>query len=521
MKRPLILLLSLVCALIVAGFLVLTSGSKAVPPDNDPALLVVPHAPAPAETISVGASTSTPALAKGFLGMSVEYQSIAVDAGAASDPDTVFDQLVANLSPGARPVIRIGGDSTDHTWYPVSGLSSRGLTYALTPAWLASVAKFADATDAKLILGINLEANQPKLAAAEARALLSAIGAEHILQWEVGNEPNLYASFPWYVTIPDDAKSGVFVRPRDYSFANYLSEFNAEADVLPDIRLAGPALGSPKWMQNVGLMLKADPDVADITYHAYPLNCFAAKGNPAYPSVADLLSRTASDGLADGVAPFAAQALAAGRDFRVDELNSSACGGSSGVSDTFASALWVTDTLFAMASKGVTGVNIQDFNSSRYKPFALEQVKGKWVAQVEPMYYGMLLFTRAMPAGSKLLSVRTSGADSVRAWAAQTPAGSSQKGAQTVTLINDSTTRATSVKVRVPGTQEGTLVRMLAAGGVNAKTGVSLAGLSYPAATTSGQAQGSTESAVITPGADGSYQVSLPAASAVLLTLSK
>jgi hypothetical protein len=529
MKRPLVLLISLACALVVAGFLALTSGSKAVSPHDDPRLLNVPGAPPASETITVGTSTSAPAVAKGFVGMSIEYQSIAADAGPATDPNRVFDALLANLNPGTRPVVRIGGDSTDHTWYPIRGVSSKGLSFALTPAWLSSVARFAKATDAKLILGINLEANSAKLAAAEARALLNQIGAAHILQWEVGNEPNLYASFPWYVTVPDDAKTGVFVRSRSYSFSDYLNEFHATGAVLPDIPLAGPALGSPVWMANLGQMLRTESDVADVTYHAYPLNCFAAKGNPAYPSIADLLSRTASDGLADGVAPFAKQALAAGRSFRVDELNSSACGGSSGVSDTFASALWVTDTLFAMASKGVSGVNIQDFNSSRYKPFGFSQVNGKWVAQVEPMYYGMQLFSRAAPAGSKLLSVSSTGADAVRAWAARTPTGSSSRGARTVTLINDSASHAETVKVRVPGATGGTLVRMLASGsgsgsgsgngGVGAKHGISLAGLSYGDSTTTGQPQGREESAAITPAADGTYHVSLPAASAVLLTL--
>ncbi len=469
----------------------------------------------------MGAPTRAPSIAKGFLGMSIEYQSAAVDAGPASHPDTVMDQLIANLNPGQRPVIRIGGDSTDHTWYPVTGLSSPGLTYALTPAWLASVAKFAQDSDAKLILGIDLEANQPKIAAAEARALLDAIGSTHILQWEVGNEPNLYASFPWYVRIPNDAKSGVFTRPRSYSFSDYLAEYNAEAAALPDIRLAGPALGSPVWMQHVGEMIARDPDVADITYHAYPTNCFAAPDNPAYPSVAHLLSRTASDGLAAGVAGYAAQARAAGREFRVDELNSSACGGTSGVSNTFASALWVTDTLFAMASEGVSGVNIQTFNSSRYKPFGVEQVKGRWTAQVAPMYYGMLLFRQAAPAGSQLLSVHSRGADAVRAWADQTPAGSSDKGAETVTLINDNTSHAETVKLSVPGTRAGTLERMTATGGVSAQHGITLAGLGFPTNTTTGKLVGSIKRAEISPGAGGTYTVSLPAASAALLTLTR
>ncbi len=520
MKHALILLSSTVCALVIAGWIFLTTGSRAGS-QAPSAVLAVPGAPPVSETITVGGAMKAPAIARSFLGMSIEYQSVAADVGPATDPNPLLDQLIANLNPGQRPVIRIGGDSTDHTWWPVAGVTNPGLTYALTPAWLASVARFAADTDAQLILGINLEVNQPNLAAAEARALLKGIGADHILQWEVGNEPNLYASFPWFMKIQGDLQSGFYTRPRDYSFDQYLGEFNAEADELPDIPLAGPALGSPVWMANVGEMISADRDLADVTYHAYPLNCFAAAGNSAHPSIAHLLSRTASDGLAEQVAPFAAQARSAGRAFRVDELNTSACGGSSGVSDTFASALWVTDTLFAMASQGVSGVNIQDFNSSRYKPFGFAQVDGRWVAEVAPMYYGMLLFSRAAPAGSKLQRVSTSGGDSVRAWAARTPADSSAHGAETVTLINDNTRDIETVKVKAPATSGGTLVRMRAARGASSASGVSLAGMSYPRLATSGQLQGSPASATITAGADGTYEVALPPASAVLLTLTR
>jgi hypothetical protein len=478
----------------------------------------VAHAPAPTETISVGGATPAPTIAKGFLGLSIEYQSVAVDAGPTTDPDRVMDRLIANLTPGQRPVIRIGGDSTDHTWYPIAGVHVRGLTYALTPAWLASVAQLAKGTDAKLILGIDLEVNSATIAAAEARALFNAIGSAHILAWEVGNEPNLYASFPWYVTTAGDPATGVYTRPRSYSFSDYLAEFNAEARALPELPLAGPALGSPGWMRNVGQMIAADRTVTQITYHAYPTNCFAGPGNPAYPSVADLLSRHASDGLAASVATYAAQARAAGRDFRVDELNSGACGGTSGLSDTFASALWVTDTLFAMASRGVSGVNIQDFNAGRYKPFAFSRVHGRWVGQVEPIYYGMALFVRAAPAGSQLLAVRTSGADTVRAWAAQTPVSSNARGARTVTLINDDRRHPVTVNVRVPSAHRGTLVRMSAPAGTGAQHHITLAGYTYGASTSTGQATGKLDSAQITPTRDGSYRVSLAAASAALLT---
>src|ERR1700760_3683894 len=58
---------------------------------------------------------------RGFLGLSFEYMSLERFTGTnpgALDP--VFLQLVRNLTPGQRPVIRIGGGSTDHTWLPVA-----------------------------------------------------------------------------------------------------------------------------------------------------------------------------------------------------------------------------------------------------------------------------------------------------------------------------------------------------------------------------------------------------------------
>ncbi len=62
----------------------------------------------------------TRAIPAGFLGLSLEYS--AVSAYAGRDPsavDPVFEQLIRNLTPGQRPVLRIGGDTTDWSWYPV------------------------------------------------------------------------------------------------------------------------------------------------------------------------------------------------------------------------------------------------------------------------------------------------------------------------------------------------------------------------------------------------------------------
>ena len=63
--------------------------------------------------------------------MSLEYSSIEHYAGtdpAALDP--VFTRLVANLNPGQAPVLRIGGDTTDWTWWPMPGMTKPpGVTF--------------------------------------------------------------------------------------------------------------------------------------------------------------------------------------------------------------------------------------------------------------------------------------------------------------------------------------------------------------------------------------------------------
>ena len=234
----------------------------------------------------------------GFVGLSIEYP--AVTAYAGSDPpaiNPVFEQLVRNLAPNQRPVLRIGGDSTDRTWWPVNHLvRPSGVTYSISSRWLAVARALADGTGARLILGVNLEANQSSIAVAEARALLSGIGVRSVLALEIGNEPNWYATLPWY------RNSGgrlVFGRPRTYDLRAFTAEFSALGKRLPKVALAGPTVGALPWLQNLRRFLAAEPTLRVVTLHRYPLNrCLRTPGSPNYPTVANMLSSSASRGLA-------------------------------------------------------------------------------------------------------------------------------------------------------------------------------------------------------------------------------
>src|SRR6202008_375762 len=81
--------------------------------------------------------------------------------------------------------------------------------------------------------------------------------------------------------------------------------------------------------------------------------------------------------------------------YRICEVNSFSGGGRPGVSDTMASALWVLDYMYTLATNGCSGVNIETgvnhlgFVSS-YSPIGDDE-RGNYSAK--PEYYGMLAFS--------------------------------------------------------------------------------------------------------------------------------
>ncbi len=118
----------------------------------------------------------------GFLGLSLENTAIIPYAGRdPKAPDPVFLQLVRNLTPGQSPVLRIGGDSTDWAWYPVPGLSKpKGVRVTLGQRWLGVMHAVATDLNARLIMGIDLEADSRAAADGEASAFEQVIGKRSI-----------------------------------------------------------------------------------------------------------------------------------------------------------------------------------------------------------------------------------------------------------------------------------------------------------------------------------------------------
>jgi hypothetical protein len=466
--------------------------------------------------VSVGNVAFGAPLPAGFIGLSLEY--FAVPGYTGSDPaavDPVFEQLVRNLSPGQAPVLRIGGDSTDRTWWPVPGVATPAVvTYALTPGWIQTTAALAKALGAKLILGINLAINSPTLAAAESRALVTGIGSGSIAALEVGNEPDAYRLFPNY---KGSAGKIMHVRGRGYDFADFTRQFAAVRQALPQVPIAGPALGGSGsgWAGDLDQFIAAEPGLSLVTVHTYPLiGCSKIASSPRYPTIAHLLSASSTSGLARGVEPLVTGARASRLALRVDELNSVTCGGTAGVSDTFASALWALQTMFALDQAGVSGVNIHMFPGAHYALFSTLQTDASWQASVHPEYYGLLMFTQAAPPGSQLLPVSPVASKTIETWATIGPGNTIR-----LVMINDGSA-AQALQVAAPQGFAGPATEeQLLAPGLNATAGITLGGRTFGGSTNTGTLAGSQQTAPIAPRA-GSYAITLPAASATMLTWS-
>jgi hypothetical protein len=459
---------------------------------------------------AVGASQAGTPMPSGFVGVSIEFNALHQYTGRdASKVNPILVGLLRALAPGQSPVIRIGGNSEDQTWWPVRGtIPPSGIHYTLTPDWLAGAHALAAALNARMIPGINLAADRPALAASEARAIVQGIGRRYIDSLEIGNEPDVYSVFPWFT-----GRKGLtyYARPRDYDVSLYAQDFSRWAGMLPNLPLAGPAFAELTWLSGLSQFIASEPRLNVVTIHRYPLRaCVTDPIAPGFPTIPALLSDNSSYALAQSLAPYVTVAHNAGRPFRVGEMNSAACRGRKGVSNTFASALWVLDTLFNFASIGVDGVNLHTLPNAAYELFSFSNSHSRWRAFVHPEYYGMLLFAQAFPPGAQLLPV-TAPAGPVKVWATKASTGRVR-----VVLINKSTTNPATVQLSVPDSGGRASLEWMRAPNVSSVSGVTLGGRGFGTSAPSGTLA-SMKTSPITATA-GTYTITLPAASAVMLT---
>jgi hypothetical protein len=418
------------------------------------------RAPVAQAVLTIGPNASTTPVPASYFGLSTEYWALPL----FERDMPVFERVLSLLHvPGNGPlVLRIGGDSADHSFWTPKKTSRRmpAWAFAVTPTFLSELRSLVQRDHVKLIVDLNLVTDTPITAATWARAAETSLPRGSIIGFEVGNEPDLYTHSYWAATI---ARSPLDPRPLPVELTpdSYVDDFYAYARVLgegaPDIPLIGPAVAHPKlslkWIKT--LIAYERPELGTVSAHLYPYSaCVKHPSSSSYPTVDRLLSWQAVGALAKDVAGAVQVAHDAGLNLRLTELNSVTCGGKGGVSNTFATALWAPDALFTLMRAGVDGVNLHVRYYAINAPFYLT----RHGLTPRPLLYGLVMFTRTLGADARLVRLETSHSRSLNlsAWAVRV------RGNMLHVLVIDKSNRSVRVDMHLPATGPATVQRLLA-----------------------------------------------------------
>ncbi len=396
----------------------------------------------------------------------------------------------------ARGVLRLGGNSSDFTWWkasreavapamkrPPGPIEANWMPHelaAITPQAIDNLAGFLDAAGWKLIYGLNLGSGTPERAAEEAAYVAKATGPR-IEHFQIGNEPDLYPR----------ANNGL--RPPGWGFEQYLAEWMKFAQAVrarvPGARLAGPDVASGSdWIERFASQAPGQmrDGIVALTGHYY------AMGPPDDPRVNIERLVGPDPERAAQIARIVAAASQARLPFRMAEGNSCYRGGKPGMSDAFASALWCADYMLMTAQAGYAGVNLHGGGTRQIRAALGQHLPGEAVAKkpgaartgsfytpiaggaeegfsARPIYYGMVLANQFAGAESLGVDFDPRGVNAT-AYAARTDGGIR------VAILNKDASRDLRV-VLYPGFRtESARVWRLTAAALDATEGVTLAG---------------------------------------------
>jgi hypothetical protein len=458
---------------------------------------------------------------RSFAGFSMEYWSAQSYLGGTR-PNPIFARLMATLAAGGNgaPTIRIGGNSTDETWWnPTAAPRPAGVATDVTPASLAVLGQWARLTHTPMMLGLNLALHNAANAAAYAQAAFGAIPPGLLASFELGNEPDLYTQ-PRTFRVGSRLIARGQRRPTGFAYPDYRSELQtvraAVEAAAPAAPLAAGGFASAAWEDNIDDVLSL-PGPRPLGFSAHTYAMHTCDRNPHRKKVSFAKALLGPSALAPPVARMAQLAAVAsthGSTFRVSEMNSANCGGVHGASDALASALWGTDVMFALADAGVRGVNFHTFTGAFYAPVDFGLHKGHFAGFVKPLFYAMLLFNRATPQGSRMLAVGPNAPTaSLKTWGTV-----DRIGTRRVVAVNKSPVKARRLVLRVPGGGARAKVERLLGPSITATSGITFGGRSYGDATSDGKLRGKVRIERVERGA-GAFRIDVPPASAALVTV--
>lgn len=381
-----------------------------------PAAAGFPDLPLPVTVVAAPCADSV-TVPQRYTGLSVEWSMVDRWFGTgrtAVVPATV--NLLQSLAP-AGGVLRIGGNSQDGYLFRPTGATDGNTLFAgtITPGMVEALLRVTRIAGWRLVLGVNLRADDPAAAVALVRFAREHDSAGVLEAVEIGNEPNGYFG----------SDTGGYVA----RVGRYLAALDADP-VTRGVPVHGPALSNEADVGYVTALRAAyGRRVQLVTWHHYA-------NRPSLPAL------LAEDVMARWRQRIAEVTDAAGEPTRMDEGNSVGHGGLSRVSDVAGASAWQLDALLTGAASGLAGYNVHSWDeygyppegiAARYTPFT---VRGGAV-QPRPIAYALALVRDL--AGQQLCPATSSGlhAGRLAAWSVRDPVS----GRVGVYLINKSGAR--------------------------------------------------------------------------------
>jgi hypothetical protein len=314
--------------------------------------------------ITLNPSDTGKTIPSDFAGLSFEKNCL--NRGYFGPADDTLIQLFRTC--GIKSM-RVGANAVDR-----DQLSTVADSDHFTRGELDDLFHFADSAGCKVLLGLNLKDYNFPLADSEAVYVIKNYDSL-LFGFEVGNEPDLYFRDTLHY--------------KSYTLTDYENDYRSYYDTIrrhnPTAVFTGPGCASAftEWTEPFRKHMDTLKYFSMLTQHYYGGDT-NAKTIPV--QIDSLLSKHKLRHVSkevDSLVKCADSIL-----FRMSECNSWDHGGKKGVSDAFASALWVLDYMYALADKGCAGVNFHGGLDGEYTVFS----KKNNIYHARPIAYGILAF---------------------------------------------------------------------------------------------------------------------------------
>ena len=377
-----------------------TTGTPATPAWGTP-VTGGPSGTGTTAAVTVDPSTTVGTIGADFTGFS--YEKTHIMNGSLTSNNTNMIALYKLLG---SPMVRVGANDVERCTWVGTGTApcqpnGQPFNFKVTTGGVDQFCDFLAATGSKAIYGVNFQLVLPPVSAAETAYVMSACPSS-IVGIEIGNEPDKFGSWADQTTAYEKFADAILAAPGALLVGPACTS-------KADVTYAAPFADS--------IAVKYPGKLALLSQHSY-----VAAANTSGCSVPNLqITTTQLTDIFDTIQAATTKNQIPG--WRMDENNTCSGHGQQGLSDTLISGLWAIDYMFEVAKRGGSGINFHNGETGMdgTVPFYYEPIKenGGVVVQVQPEYYGMLLFTQA-GTGSMVSATVTTSAQYFTAWAIKT-----------------------------------------------------------------------------------------------------